>query len=608
MKTQNGQKGAIKKIFSLFDKNDWILMYISIFLILVASAADLMNPFFFAKILNSISLSDGKMNENSVDWVNVAMLFVLAIISLASLTISICLSTKVAVKTGANIRIKTFNHSQQLSASDIDEIGSSSIITRISNDAGQIVEFLKGYNTMAVRAVSLLFGGLILSIVQLATFEGDPIIWLLSLSYLFVMGFVALLLTLTKKSSPIFKTTRTIVDSNNTIMEENIIGNKVIRIFNLQKNQKDKYEVGNQNLLRQSMKSDRLVAILMPIANLTINFATFIIILFGGMYSWWSLPSDFAVTKNLIGVIMSFIQYLTYMTMGLIIFSQFGYTMVRGNISSWRLFQILETKNSIQDDENAVEINDSSIEFKNVCFKYSGQHAKASVDTLSNINLKIPAGSSLGIVGQSGSGKTTLVSLISRLYDVTQGELLISNTNIKKVKLSSIKEKIAVSLQDKVLLHGTIKSNIKLGKPNATIEEVILAAKQACAWDFITHKEGQLSSKVEQRGSNLSGGQKQRISIARALIKKPKILIFDDSTSALDTITEKQILKTLSKDFKDTTKIIVSQKIKSIKDCDNIIVLDNGQIIQNGKHDELMQNNEGVYKKIYDSQNTSLGE
>ncbi|MGL4950903.1 MAG: ABC transporter ATP-binding protein [Mycoplasma sp.] len=608
MQTDLTSKNAIKKIFSLFDKKDWVYMYLSIFLILIASAADLLNPFFFAKILNTISKNGNSLSMADVDWVSVSMLFVLAVISFISLTSAICLSTSVAVKTGANIRIKTFNRTQVLSASDIDQIGSSSIITRISNDAGQIVEFLKGYNTMAVRAVSLLLGGLVLSIIQLATFQGDPVIWFLCLSYVFIFGFIILLVIMTKKSGPIFQRARTTVDSNNTIMEENIIGNKIIRIFNLQENQRNKYQQGNEKLLEHSIKSDRLVAVLIPIANLTINFSTVLIVLFGGLYSWWSIPADYEITINLIGVIMSFIQYLTYMTIGLIIFSQFGYTWVRGNICSQRLFQILETKNSIVDCENPKDITSNSIEFKNVSFKYHSNEEKQGGNVLSNINLKVPANSSLGIIGQSGSGKTTLVSLISRLYDVTAGEVIISDTNIKEISLNNLKENIAVSLQDKILLHGTIKSNIKLGKPNATIEEVTTAAKQAQAWDFIISKENQLMSKVEQRGSNLSGGQKQRISIARALIKKPKILIFDDSTSALDTITEKAIMKTLSKDFKNTTKIIVSQKIKSIKDCDNIIVLSDGKIVQSGIHDELILDNDGIYKKIYDSQNTSIGE
>ncbi|MGL4951448.1 MAG: ABC transporter ATP-binding protein, partial [Mycoplasma sp.] len=499
-------KSSIKKIFTLFDKKDWIYLFLSMFLVLCSAISDLLNPFFFSKILNDITHNEIGLSFEHINWVYIILLFVLAIISFICHSFSVGFSTKVAIKMGANIRIITFAKTQEISAADLDEIGSSTIITRISNDAGMIVEFLKMYNTVAFKAVFFLLGGFLLSIIQLVLFDGDKIVWLLCLSYIFVFVFIGLMIYMTKKSSPLFKKAKTIVDSNNTIMEENIIGNKVIRIFNLQKNQYDKYKTGNNNLLEYSIKSDRLVAILMPVANFMINLSTLAIIIFGGIYAWNSDPIQFNTTINLIGVIMSFIQYLTFMMLGMTLLGQFGYTYVRTSVCAQRLFQILELKNSIINCSSPQKIEEPSIEFKNAYFAYTKEAAEAKKYILSNINLSIPSGSSLGIIGQSGSGKTSLVNLISRLYDVNSGEVLISNINVKNIDLENLKKEVGVSLQDKVLLHGSIKSNILLGKPNATDEEVITASKQAQAWEFITHKSGGLSARVEQRGSNLSGG------------------------------------------------------------------------------------------------------
>lgn len=309
---------------------------------------------------------------------------------------------------------------------------------------------------------------------------------------------------------------------------------------------------------------------------------------------------------KLIGVAVSFMQYLNMIMLGMLLFSNFGYIFSRARVCGIRVFDIIDKTPQITDPQKGIKIENGNINLNNVSFAYHVDENGHGKNAISKINLNIPAGTSLGIIGQTGSGKTTLVNLIARVYDVTEGQIKLSGHDIREIDIASLRENVAVSLQDKVILHGTIRSNIVIGKHDATDAEVVEAAKNAEAWEFISSKDGQLMSRVEQRGNNLSGGQKQRLSIARSLIKKPKILIFDDSTSALDTITERKIMNNLSKNFMGTTKIIVSQKIKSIQQCDQIIVLDDGKIVQSGMHTDLMKNKKGIYRKIFDSQNTSI--
>lgn len=603
---------VFKKIYHLLDKKDKLTLLVSMTCMLIASACDLLNPFFFAQIINNISNPlnydlTGALNPNAIEWYLLGVMGGLAIFGILANSLAVIVSSKVAIRMSARMRLKTFSNTQFLSAVDMDAIGGNSIITRITSDATQVEQFFIGFNTFAIKAVSLIIGGFVLSIYQLTTItNAESSVWMILISYVSIFIFFGIAGFLIKKAMPYFSGTRTALDVNNTIMNENIVGNKLIRIYNLEKKQGKRYEKGNSNLRTLSIKADRIMAFLMPAAFFFINISFVVVYLFAGLYAWNSNPAEIENTMKLIGIILSFTQYLMLIMLGLILISQFGYLFSRGKVCAGRMFEVMDKKTSINFDENGNKIENGKIKLKNVAFAYHASEDGKNKNVIQNINLEIPNGSSLGVIGQTGSGKSTFVHLITRLYDVTHGSIEISDHNIKTISQDSMRENISISLQDKVLLYGTIKSNILIGNPNASDEEIVEAAKNAEAWEFINTKEDKLLSKVEQRGSNLSGGQKQRISIARALLKKSKILIFDDSTSALDTITEKKILNNLKKNYKDVTKIIVSQKIKSIQNCDQIIVLSDGKISQQGTHAELIKNEKGIYRKIYDSQNTSL--
>lgn len=603
---------VFKKIYHLLDKKDKLTLLVSMTCMLIASACDLLNPFFFAQIINNISNPlnydlTGALNPNAIEWYLLGVMGGLAIFGILANSLAVIVSSKVAIRMSARMRLKTFSNTQFLSAVDMDAIGGNSIITRITSDATQVEQFFIGFNTFAIKAVSLIIGGFVLSIYQLTTItNAESSVWMILISYVSIFIFFGIAGFLIKKAMPYFSGTRTALDVNNTIMNENIVGNKLIRIYNLEKKQGKRYEKGNSNLRTLSIKADRIMAFLMPAAFFFINISFVVVYLFAGLYAWNSNPSEIKNTMKLIGIILSFTQYLMLIMLGLILISQFGYLFSRGKVCAGRMFEVMDKKTSINFDENGNKIENGKIKLKNVAFAYHASEDGKNKNVIQNINLEIPNGSSLGVIGQTGSGKSTFVHLITRLYDVTHGSIEISDHNIKTISQDSMRENISISLQDKVLLYGTIKSNILIGNPNASDEEIVEAAKNAEAWEFINTKEEKLLSRVEQRGSNLSGGQKQRISIARALLKKSKILIFDDSTSALDTITEKKILNNLKKNYKDVTKIIVSQKIKSIQNCDQIIVLSDGKISQQGTHAELIKNEKGIYRKIYDSQNTSL--
>lgn len=609
MKTKIKKQNTFIRIFKMFDKKDKIISLVALFFVGCSAICDIINPYFTADIMNQISdnLKNGSisMSISDIPWETFGLLLGLAVASIISQSISVLLSMMVATKNTAKFRSLMFVRTRYLSSQDVNEIGSGSILTRITSDVTQIEQFLINYNTMVFKGVFFFIGGLIMSIYQLASYDGDSKIWFATLAYLFIVLFLVITGLMVKRAMKYYAKGRQAVDNNNLQMQENIIGDKLIRSLNLQNRQARKYRKGNKELFEVMLKSERIIALLQPIVFTLINFAMIAIYLTGGMYAWNAPVSEFLKTIELTGIIISFGQYIMIITLGLILFATFGYVISRAKVSSERMFEILDKETSIKESLNPKDIKNGEIEFKNVSFKYD----KASQEkkyTINNVSFKIASGQSLGIIGQTGSGKSSLIKLLTRLYEIDKGSISISGIDIKDISFKSLRNDISVSLQEKIILKGTFKSNILIGKTDASEKEVIEAAKNAEAWEYISKKEDGINGIVEERGSNLSGGQKQRLSIARALIKDAKILIIDDSTSALDTITERKILNNLDKKFKGVTKIIISQKVKSIQNCDNIIVLDQGKIVQQGKHEELLKNKNGIYRQISDSQKTSL--
>ena len=333
----------------------------------------------------------------------------------------------------------------------------------------------------------------------------------------------------------------------------------------------------------------------MFIIQFSLNIGIVLLLLLGGQIILKA--HNLQIVTFIYGVVQIMIMVLSSSVMGIMVLA----LTIRTVASAKRINEIFDTECSITDCEKPINFNSSNydIEFKNVTFSYTNKGANEYA--LSNINLKIKTGETIGIIGPTGSGKTTLINLISRLYDVTSGEVTINNVNVKKIALSELRKNISVALQEQIIFSGDIAYNLKYGKFDATDKEMIEACKYSCAWDFINKLPNKLYSRVEQRGKNFSGGQKQRICLARSLIKNPKILIFDDSTSALDLLTEKKFQSNLDKFFKNITKIIVSQKISSVKNANKIIVMDNGKIIESGSHSSLMKAS-GFYSMIAKSQ------
>ena len=593
------KQNPIHRLFKLFDAKQKWKAIVALLLVGISATCDLSIP-----MVTGIVIKNAPHTASDVDnvpWYLFGVMGGLALISICVQMLSVKLVMTNMTDTSSKIRTRIFTQTRYLSAQDIDKIGHGSILTITTNDVTQVEQFLSSYNSQIIKSMFFGLGGLGLSLYSLAE-VGSSQVWYAAIAYIFIFIIGGVAGAIMKKAMPNFKKARVAVDNNNLAMQENIVGAKLIRTLNLEKLQARKYNKGNTTLKDHLTKSEKAIAFLVPIVTLFINMAMMVIYIVGGLYAWWS-PDTIAEKSNIIPAIFQFTQYLALVLLGLMLFSGFGYTISRARVSLGRIFDLLDTKNSITEAKDAKPIKDGSIELHNVTFKYKPEEPAAA---LKNLNLKVKSGESLGIIGQTGSGKSSLVKILTRLYDVSSGEVKLSGTNIKDIKMDSLRNDIAVSLQEKVIMSGTYKSNIKIGKPRATDKEVLEAAKAAEAWEFISKKEKQLDGIVEERGSNLSGGQKQRLAIARALIKNPKILIFDDSTSALDTITEKKIMNNINTKMKGVTKIIISQKVKSIQKCDQIIVLDNGRIVQQGTHAQLLKDKKGVYARIHDSQKTSL--
>jgi len=395
-----------------------------------------------------------------------------------------------------------------------------------------------------------------------------------------------------KKSFPLFTKVQQKIDNVNTVMRESILGVKVIKAFAIENTQKDRFIQENEELMNTSIKSQNRNLILWPIATLIMNLTVVAVLWFGGnMVNNGTLE---------IGKIVAFINYLLQIMGSVVMVIGIIISYSRAKASATRINEVFETENSIKDKKDSKTIENFDIEFKNVSFKYN-EHSE---NVLEDISFSAKQGETIGIIGSTGCGKSSFVNLIPRLYDVSSGEILIGKTNIKDISLSFLRENIGIVLQENILFSGTIESNIKFGNENASKDMIIDSAVNAQAYEFITNKEDKFNSEVEQRAKNLSGGQKQRLSIARTLIRNPKIFIMDDSSSALDMATEAKLQKSIKETMKDSTVIIIAQRISGVMDADKIIVMDDGKIVNIGTHKELLKDSE-IYKSIAVSQ---LGE
>ena len=399
-----------------------------------------------------------------------------------------------------------------------------------------------------------------------------------------------------KNVKPKFESMQKKIDNLNTTVQENLIGIRVVKSFVRRNKEKEKFKNSNDELLQASEGAFGIVVLNMPIMQLVV-FASIIGIL------WFGGNMVHAGTLT-VGKLTSFMTYSFQILMALMMLSMVLMMLSRSVASVQRIIEVLEEEPDIKDPVNPItEVKNGEIEFRNVNFKYEDD---SDENNLEGINIKIKAGETIGVIGSTGSGKSSLVQLIPRLYDATEGEVYVGGVNVKNYHIETLRNEVAMVLQKNTLFSGTIKENLMWGNENATDAEIEAAASSACVDEFIDRLPGRYDMHLEQGGVNVSGGQKQRLCIARAILKQPKVLILDDSTSAVDTATDAKIRKAFAEDLKDTTKIIIAQRVNSVSTADKIIVMDDGKISAIGTHDELMESSE-IYKDVYKSQQEGVG-
>ena len=496
-----------------------------------------------------------------------------------------------------NLRRNIFKNITDFSFSNIDKFSTPSLVTRITTDVTNVQMSYMQIIRTAVRAPFMM----IFSIIMAFMISKELAVYFV----IIVPVIFAILITIIYFGIRIFNRIFKKYDALNASIQENISGMRTVKSYVREDYEIKKLSKASENLKKDFTKAERLVMSDQSIMQFAIYALNLVVIFLGATFVIQNGTYDETlglITYNKLstGDLSSLLTYGIQSLMSLMMLSMVIVTITISIESARRIVEVLNEKPTIVSPSNPIyNIDNGEIEFKNVSFKYKEEGNKY---VLSNINLKIESGQMIGILGGTGSGKTSLVNLISRIYDVNEGEVILSGHNVKEYDVDSLRENIAVVLQKNILFSGSVKDNLKWGNENATDEEIIHFSKLACADEFVSKFEGGYDYKIEQGGSNVSGGQKQRLCIARALIKKPKVLILDDSTSAVDTKTDALIRKGLREDLKETTKIIIAQRISSIQDADQIIVMDNGMINGIGNHEELMKNNE-IYRDIYNSQN-----
>ena len=484
----------------------------------------------------------------------------------------------------SELRKGIFNKIQGFSFSNIDKFSTASLVTRSTSDITNIQNAYMMFLRVFFRGPVMLIAAMIMA------FRINQSLVMIFLVVLPILGIV--LAVIHRTAHPRFLKQMRAYDSVNATVQENLIAIRVVKSFVRSTYEKIKFKISNENLMNASVHAQKLIVFLMPTMQFVMYATTIAILWFGGRMI---IAGDM-----LTGELISFISYIAQILMSLMMISMVFIMWVMSRASAQRVIEILDEEVDITDKEADMElkVKDGSLVFDQVNFKYKKD---AESNVLKDINFSIDSGETVGIIGGTGSGKTSLVQLIPRLYDVTHGEIRIAGKNIKEYSLDNLRDAVSMVLQQNTLFTGTIKENLKWGNLAATDEEIIQASKNAQAHDFIMSFPDGYETVLGQGGVNVSGGQKQRLCIARALLNNPKILILDDSTSAVDTATEAKIRDSFRENLKDTTKIIIAQRITSVCDADKIIVMDEGMIDAIGTHEELLKDNE-IYKDVYYSQ------
>ncbi len=483
-----------------------------------------------------------------------------------------------------NVRKKLFDKVQDFSFANVDRFSTASLVTRLTTDVNNVQNTFMMIIRMAVRSPFMLIFALIMAIKINS-----------SLAMVFLVAIPVLGITLgliVTKAFPLFEKMLGKYDKLNSIVQENLIGIRVVKAFVREKFEGEKFVASADDVRTAQVKAEKIVIMNMPVMQLVVYSCIVAVLYFGGNMV---IGGTFEIGK-----LSSFITYVTQILMSLMMLSMIFVMTTISMASMHRIVEIFDEVPDIADDECDGELTpaDGSIVFDHVSFRYSKE---AENPTLKNIDLKIRSGETIGIIGGTGSSKTTLVQLIPRFYDVTEGKITVGGHDVREYKLDNLRNEVAMVLQKNVLFSGTIRDNLRWGDENATDEQIEAACKQAQAHDFVMSFPDGYDTDLGQGGVNVSGGQKQRLCIARALLKKPKIVILDDSTSAVDTATDAKIREAFRKELADTTTIIIAQRISSVQDADRIIVMNDGAVDAFDTHDNLIKNNE-IYREVYLSQ------
>ena len=522
-----------------------------------------------------------KSNQNYVIHYGLILL-VMSIVSLICGASASWTAAHAGAGFATNLRHDLFYHIQGFSFTNIDRFSGSSLVTRLTTDITNVQNAYQMLIRQAVRAPLML----IFSIVMAFNVNSQ-----LALIFAVLVPILAVILvTILHFGRPLFRVVFRRYDTLNRVVRENVRGIRVVKTYVRENEEEQKFKAASKGIETVFTKAQRIMSMNGPAMQLVVNTSLLLLSWFGAKM----IVGGTFQTGQLVSMYSYSNQILFSMSFLAMIFTQLSLSQASGD----RIVEVLRDQPTITDQDKAIStVADGSIEFKNVNFSY----ADAKRPVLKDINLKINSGQVIGIIGETGSGKSTLVQMIPRLYDATRGQVMVGGHNVRHYNLKTLRDNVAMVLQTSILFSGTIAENLRWGNQDATDEQVIRAAKIAQADDFVNEFDDGYNTHIEQGGNNVSGGQQQRLTIARALLKNPKILILDDSTSAVDTHTEQKIRQGLREDLPDTTKIIISQRIVSIQDADQIIVMDHGQIQDIGTHDELVQRNQ-MYREIYEFQ------
>ncbi len=566
----------------------YITPYLSAFVIgplmmLTEVAGEVMLPKFMSMIINN-----GVASRNVAYIGKMGTLMVLTVLFMAvGGILGAYFSAKASISFTSDMRNDLFRKVQQFSFENIDDYSTGSLVTRLTNDVQQVQNVLMMGLRMALRAPGMFLGALIMAFMmnrQLA------VIILIVIPLL-----LAAILLILKTAFPRFGEMQRRLDRLNSGIQESLTNVRVVKSFVREDHEIEKFSKLNDDLKESSLRALRIVIATMPVMTFAMNVTTLAVVWYGG--------NIIIAGKMPVGDLTAFTTYIVQILMSLMMLSMVFLQSSRASASMKRINEIFDTEIGLNDDHaknKDKKVTEGRVEFKNVSFGYSGENGRKDL-VLEGISFTAEPGQTIGIIGSTGSGKTSLVQLIPRLYDVTGGEVLVDGVNVKEYSLKHLREGVGMVLQKNILFSGTIEENLRWGNEDAPMEDVIRFSESAQADPFVKTFKNGYDTEMGQGGVNVSGGQKQRLCIARALLKRPKILILDDSTSAVDTATEAKIRESLYHDLKDTTKIIIAQRISSVQEADQILVLEDGKIIGHGTHEELLKTCE-AYSEIYTTQ------